>query len=313
MFPQRHLSVLLALIAANKTLALWNFDSVYSLPFAKKRHKLESNCGLKDHHQSNQSANESFESMADSSDPPHGKATAQSTPPDHTPAVTNIALDSGPASVQSAGVELVVCPSPPQPKKSKAESKESKALPKKGKIKGKNKTSNFPVSSSNTKSATELVARYPDASLAITQLHRAAILASITGQPFEDVNFYAFSRRTRTRKAVSKALPLVANSRFIRNATAHFDSGTSYILRPVDAVSFGRLTFYGNILVLEPDTGVWDLSVPYPVPQQVEADKYDYISDSDLEDDEPVVDDSEDLVELTHTEGSHDGSPGIRV
>lgn len=65
--------------------------------------------------------------------------------------------------------------------------------------------------------------------------------------------------------------------------------------------------------MLEPDTGVWDLSVPYPVPQQVEADKYDYISDSDLEDDEPVVDDSEDLVELTHTEGSHDGSPGIRV
>ena len=81
----------------------------------------------------------------------------------------------------------------------------------------------------------------------------------------------------------------------------------------VNAIRFRSLTSSGYILVLETDTRVWDLSVPYPVPQQVEADEYDYISDSDLEDEESVVDDSEDLVELTHTEGSHDGSPGIRV
>ena len=201
----------------------------------------EGNSVFKDPLQSNPSTNESHESMADSGDPPHGKAIAHSTPPDNTPAATNIAPDNGSTSVQSEGIGPVASPSLPQPKrKSKVEPKESKELPKKGKSKGKNKTtSNSLVPSSNTKNTTDSDAHDPDASLVNTQLHRTAILASITGQPFEDMKFFAFSRRTRTRKAVSKALPLVANSRFIRNATAHFDSGTSSICSMLWSMQLG--------------------------------------------------------------------------
>ena len=64
----------------------------------------------------------------------------------------------------------------------------------------------------------------PVASITLKEVHRAALLASVTGRQFEDVKFFAYSRRTRNG-AVDTPLPLLANSTLIRKASAHFDYG----------------------------------------------------------------------------------------
>ena len=64
----------------------------------------------------------------------------------------------------------------------------------------------------------------PVTSTSLNQVHRAALLASVTGRQFEDVKFFAYSRRTRNG-AVDTPLPLLANSTLIRKASAHFDYG----------------------------------------------------------------------------------------
>lgn len=52
-------------------------------------------------------------------------------------------------------------------------------------------------------------------------LFQAALLASAGGTPFEDVKFFAFSRR-RKGGIIDQPLPLLANSTCIRKASSHF-------------------------------------------------------------------------------------------
>ena len=66
----------------------------------------------------------------------------------------------------------------------------------------------------------------PIASLSRDQVQRTALLSSVTGASFEDVKFFAFSRRTRAG-AVDSPRALFANSALIRKASSHFDFGAS--------------------------------------------------------------------------------------
>ncbi|KAI0745441.1 hypothetical protein C8Q76DRAFT_703670 [Earliella scabrosa] len=104
----------------------------------------------------------------------------------------------------------------------------------------------------------------PVASITLKEVHRAALLASVTGRQFEDVKFFAYSRRTRNG-AVDTPLPLLANSTLIRKASAHFD----YVF----ATGFA-------------ESGIADMDAPYPHTRASVTDDYDYSSDSDLDDEE---------------------------
>ncbi|KAI0690191.1 hypothetical protein C8T65DRAFT_817442, partial [Cerioporus squamosus] len=98
-----------------------------------------------------------------------------------------------------------------------------------------------------------------------------AFLASITGRAFEDVKFFAFSRRTLSAPGtVDRPLPLLANSALLCSATSHFD----YTRNSEGAGHFveGRAA---------------DLNAPYPSDRSSVTDVYDYTSDSDLEDEPP--------------------------
>ncbi|KAI0779797.1 hypothetical protein C8Q74DRAFT_1199511 [Fomes fomentarius] len=104
----------------------------------------------------------------------------------------------------------------------------------------------------------------PLASTPLEQVHRAALLASVTGQCFEDVKFFAFSRRTQSG-SVNTPLPLFANSTMIRKASSHFD----YVF----AAGFS-------------ESSILDMNAAYPPTKPSTTDCYDYESDSDLEDEE---------------------------
>ena len=67
---------------------------------------------------------------------------------------------------------------------------------------------------------------HPMSSASRDQIQRAMMLASIAGQSFEDVKFFAFSRRNRTGR-IDTPLPLLANSALIRKASPHFELGKS--------------------------------------------------------------------------------------
>ena len=56
------------------------------------------------------------------------------------------------------------------------------------------------------------------------EVQRAVLLASVVGQPFEDVKFWVFSRRA-SDGTVDTPLPLLANSRLPRKASSHFGFG----------------------------------------------------------------------------------------
>ena len=64
------------------------------------------------------------------------------------------------------------------------------------------------------------------ASLSRDQVQRTVLLSSVTGASFEDVKFFAFSRRTRAG-AVDSPRALFANSALVRKASSHFDFGAS--------------------------------------------------------------------------------------
>ncbi|KAM5532554.1 hypothetical protein V8D89_013760 [Ganoderma adspersum] len=106
----------------------------------------------------------------------------------------------------------------------------------------------------------------PVASTSRDQVQRAALLASVTGRSFEDVKFFAFSRRTRNG-SVDTPLPLLANSALIRKASSHFDF--------VFGAGFS-------------ESGITDMDTPYPPTRSTSAEMYDYTSDSDLEDEADV-------------------------
>ena len=56
------------------------------------------------------------------------------------------------------------------------------------------------------------------------KLVRQGLLAGLSGKPFEDVKFFAFSRRAVTGQ-IDRPLPILANGALIRHASSHFNDG----------------------------------------------------------------------------------------
>ncbi|KAI0769671.1 hypothetical protein BD413DRAFT_477311 [Trametes elegans] len=111
---------------------------------------------------------------------------------------------------------------------------------------------------------TRITTPIPVASSTREDVLQAALLASASGRPFEDVKFFAFSRLTHTGD-VDTPLPLFANSTLIRKASSHFD----YLITQGFA-----------------ESGFCDLDAPYPSTRQSCVDDYDYVDDSDLDEEE---------------------------
>ncbi|TBU29591.1 hypothetical protein BD311DRAFT_756443 [Dichomitus squalens] len=103
-----------------------------------------------------------------------------------------------------------------------------------------------------------------DESLSPSDIQRAAILANITGRPYDDIKFFAFSRRTQNG-TVDIPLSLVANSRLVLKAAPHFG-----------------LVFGAGFAESE----VSDMDAAYPSSRPAATESYGYWSDSDLEDEE---------------------------
>ncbi|KAI0779799.1 hypothetical protein C8Q74DRAFT_716517 [Fomes fomentarius] len=108
------------------------------------------------------------------------------------------------------------------------------------------------------------------------QVSRYAITASIDGGGFEDVKFFAFSRRTSQGKVVAP-MPLFGNSTCIRKTAPHFDM----------VLTQG---FAESVMA--------DLNEGYPSDRPAALDHYDYADDSDIEDSEdeprPIASTAED-------------------
>ncbi|RDX50130.1 hypothetical protein OH76DRAFT_1403001 [Lentinus brumalis] len=123
------------------------------------------------------------------------------------------------------------------------------------------------------------------------EVQRTALLASVVGQPFEDVKFWVFSRRTLDG-AADTPLPLLANSSLIRKASLHF----------------GFLFTAGFA-----ESGIADMDAPYPSTRLSFTEFYDYASDSDLEDQDEEASAAIETVSLPVDEDSrvHDGSPAL--
>ncbi|KAI0645432.1 hypothetical protein C8Q79DRAFT_911621 [Trametes meyenii] len=121
----------------------------------------------------------------------------------------------------------------------------------------------------------------PVSSLPREAVLRSALLASASGVPFEDVKFYAFSRRSASG-LVDTPMPLLANSAHIRKASSHFD----YLLTQGFA-----------------ESGVMDMDGPYPSTRPNSTEDYVYDSDSDLED-ERVQDEATRLGGLSDEDSS---------
>lgn len=122
----------------------------------------------------------------------------------------------------------------------------------------------------------------PVASTSRDQVQRAALLASVTGRPFEDVKFFAFSRRTRNGM-VDAPLPLLANSALIHKASSHFDFGE------VSTIRYSGVHGSSIALVFAAgfsESGITDMDSPYPTARPTSTEMYDYTSDSDLEDED---------------------------
>ncbi|KAH9942346.1 uncharacterized protein BXZ73DRAFT_97759 [Epithele typhae] len=96
------------------------------------------------------------------------------------------------------------------------------------------------------------------------EVQRATLLASLSGQQFEDLKFFAFSRR-REGGIVDTPLPLFVSSPFIHRTTDHF-----------------KLMFSSGFS----ESGLSDMDAPFPSTRASATDQYEYCEDSDLEDDE---------------------------
>ncbi|KAH9942345.1 uncharacterized protein BXZ73DRAFT_87961 [Epithele typhae] len=112
------------------------------------------------------------------------------------------------------------------------------------------------------------------------QVQRAAMLASVSGRSFEDIKFWAFSRRSYTG-VVDKPLPLLANSGLLHKVTDHF----KFVL----STGFA-------------EGGIVEMESPFPSTRSSSSDMYDYASDSDLEDE-----DEDDFEGVSQDENSDDG------
>ncbi|KAI0779801.1 hypothetical protein C8Q74DRAFT_716642 [Fomes fomentarius] len=92
---------------------------------------------------------------------------------------------------------------------------------------------------------------------------RVAMMASMNGEPFEDVRFYAYSRRDLSGN-IDTPRPIFANSKLILAASSHFES---------------ILTQSGA------EDGITDMNRPSPAirPSSILQNEYLYADDSDLE------------------------------
>ncbi|KAI8975820.1 hypothetical protein BD414DRAFT_467491 [Trametes punicea] len=93
------------------------------------------------------------------------------------------------------------------------------------------------------------------------EVSQYAMLSSITNGAFEDVKFYAFSRRIGPGQ-VDTARPLFANSALICKASSHFDF--------VFSAGFA-------------ESEMTNMDAPYPSHRASQNDAYDYAEDSDLD------------------------------
>ncbi|KAI0645431.1 hypothetical protein C8Q79DRAFT_692725 [Trametes meyenii] len=96
------------------------------------------------------------------------------------------------------------------------------------------------------------------------EVSQHAMIHSITTGTFEDVKFYLFSRRTRSGTRVDTPRPLFANSSLICKASPHFE-----------------LVFSTGFA----ESGTSDMDAPFPRNRAAFAENYDYLEDSDLDDD----------------------------
>ena len=112
------------------------------------------------------------------------------------------------------------------------------------------------------------------------QLLQATVLASLTGKAFEDVKFFAFSRRARDG-IVDQPKSLVANSSLVQKATSHFDPGKPPLCLALRATGYAHTLAVLSGGFSEGD--LIDMDAPYPSTLQQGVDEYGYISDSDLE------------------------------
>ncbi|KAI0745443.1 hypothetical protein C8Q76DRAFT_31138 [Earliella scabrosa] len=94
------------------------------------------------------------------------------------------------------------------------------------------------------------------------QVSRYALTASIDGGGFEDVKFFAFSRRNSKGRAFAP-MSLFGNSTCIRKTAPHFD----VVLTQGFAESI-----------------IADLNMAYPRDRPAALDSYDYPDDSDMDD-----------------------------
>ncbi|RDX50158.1 hypothetical protein OH76DRAFT_1349626 [Lentinus brumalis] len=105
----------------------------------------------------------------------------------------------------------------------------------------------------------------PQKSIAIPsrpQATQAALLSSLSGRPFEDMKFFAFSRRSRS-KTVDSPRPILVNSMLLRSTSTHFEYGC-----------MGGFS----------ESDIANLDAPYPSDRSDKSLDYGYESDSDLED-----------------------------
>ncbi|TBU29596.1 hypothetical protein BD311DRAFT_660992 [Dichomitus squalens] len=107
------------------------------------------------------------------------------------------------------------------------------------------------------------------------EVSQYAMLASIEGKAFEDVKFYSFSRLSRSGR-VDTPRALFGNSALIRKASSHFDF-----------VLIGKGFS---------ESGITNMDAPYPSSRPPVTEDYDYVSDSDLEE-ELLESDDEDSSE----------------
>ncbi|KAL1940223.1 hypothetical protein VTO73DRAFT_9175 [Trametes versicolor] len=121
---------------------------------------------------------------------------------------------------------------------------------------------------------------------------KAVLAASTTGQPFEDVKYYAFSRRTSDRSQAYGPMPLLANNALLQRVLSPFSNAVS--ADPSDGFAESRVT---------------NLDDSYPSGRPSFTEEYGYMSDSDLEEDETMA--KEDTQEeLRPTNGD---APSTRV
>ncbi|KAI0675034.1 hypothetical protein C8Q78DRAFT_964978 [Trametes maxima] len=138
---------------------------------------------------------------------------------------------------------------------------------KKGKLRGHKKSN--PATPAWAPSTTGVLAQvwhspeaHPVSSLSRKAVLRSALTASASGTPFEDINFFAFSRRS-ANGLVDTPMPLLANSALVRKASSHFD----YLFTQGFA-----------------ESNLMDMDGPYPPTRRDRIEDYVYDSDSDLED-----------------------------